>query len=187
MATGAIPATTVDPTSRLVENARHGDRAAFEALLRRRLDDLFRISWAILGDERDARDATQDACLMAWRRLPTLRDPASFDAWLTRIAVNGCRMRLRSRARVREIQVPELEAAAPIADDPAATLADADAIARAFDRLDPDARAILVLHHLRDLPVASIATVLGVPVGTIKSRLHTARAALARAIEREQR
>ena len=175
MSSGAIPAAIVDRTSRLVDDARHGDRAAFEALLQVRLDDLFRTAWAILGDERDARDATQDACLMAWRRLPTLREPSSFDAWLTRILVNGCRMRLRSRARVREIHVPDLEPAASLSDDPAATFADADA------------RAILVLHHLRELPVASIASVFGIPVGTVKSRLHTARAALARALEREQR
>jgi len=187
MSSGAIPAAIVDRTSRLVDDARHGDRAAFEALLQVRLDDLFRTAWAILGDERDARDATQDACLMAWRRLPTLREPSSFDAWLTRILVNGCRIRLRSRARVREIHVPDLEPAASLSDDPAATFADADAIARAFDRLDADARAILVLHHLRELPVASIASVFGIPVGTVKSRLHTARAALARALEREQR
>ena len=77
MSSGAIPAAIVDRTSRLVDDARHGDRAAFEALLQVRLDDLFRTAWAILGDERDARDATQDACLMAWRRLPTLREPST--------------------------------------------------------------------------------------------------------------
>jgi RNA polymerase sigma-70 factor, ECF subfamily len=183
----AQPASPVSPAIDLVERARRGDTVAFEALLQERLDGLFRTAWAILGDEADARDATQDACLLAWRNLPRLRQPDRFDAWLTRVLVNGCRMRLRSRAHVREIRMePDLDRPGPQADDPASH-AEADAIARAFDRLSPDARAILVLHHLRHQPVTSIALALGVPPGTVKSRLHTARAALAQALERERR
>src|SRR5512143_460443 len=87
----------------LVELARRGDTAAFEALLHGRLDGLFRRAWAILGNEADARDATQEACLSAWRQLPRLRDAAAFDAWLARVLFNACRMQLRRRARVREV------------------------------------------------------------------------------------
>ena len=65
--------------------------------------------------------------------------------------------------------------------------AETDSIARAFERLDPDARAILVLHHVRHEPISTIAAALQVPPGTVKSRLHTARVALARALERERR
>ena len=172
---------------RLVELAQCGDATAFEALLRPRLDGLFRTAWAILGDEADARDATQDACLTAWRNLPRLRDPARFDAWLLRVLVNGCRMRLRTRARIREIRMtPEFDRAGPSTDDPA-TGSEAELVARAFDRIGVDARTILVLHHLQHQPVATIAAVLGVPAGTVKSRLFTARAALTQALERERR
>jgi len=171
----------------LVQRARRGDAAAFEALLRDRIDGLFRTAWAILGDEADARDATQDACLAAWRHLPRLREPDRFDPWLSRVLVNVCRMRLRSRTRVREIPMaPDHDRPGPASDDPGSH-AEADAIARAFDRLDADARSILVLHHLRHQPVTAIAVALGVPPGTVKSRLHTARAALARALESERR
>jgi RNA polymerase sigma-70 factor, ECF subfamily len=182
-----IASSTESESARLVERARRGDAIAFEALLRSRLDGLFRTAWAILGDEADARDATQDACLTAWRSLPRLRDPARFDAWLLRVLVNGCRMRLRSRARIREIRMtPDLDRAGPSTDDPA-TGCDADTVARAFDRISADARTILVLHHLQHQPVATIAAVLGVPTGTVKSRLFTARTALAQALEREGR
>ena len=176
-----------DATVALVERARQVDALAFERLLRDRLDGLFRTAWAILGDESDARDATQDACIAAWRNLPGLREPERFDAWLTRVLVNGCRMRLRTRMRVREIRLePDFDQAGPATDDPSST-ADADLITRAFDRLTADARAILVLHHLRHEPVMSIALALGVAPGTVKSRLHTARTALANAIEMERR
>ena len=171
----------------LVERARHGDTLAFEALLSTRLDKLFRTAWAILGSEADARDATQDACLSTWRQLPRLRDVERFDAWLSRILVNACLLQLRRRARVREIPMtPAHDREAPSGADPAA-IVDADAISRAFDRLDPDARALLVLHHLRHEPVASIATALGIPTGTVKWRLHAARAALEKALAGERR
>ena len=87
-----------------VERARTGDRAAFEVLVRSRVDRLHRTACAILGNEADAYDATQDAFLSAWQQLPRLRDVDAFDAWLTRIIVNACRMRLRARRAVREVQ-----------------------------------------------------------------------------------
>jgi RNA polymerase sigma-70 factor (ECF subfamily) len=185
----APAAVSADETATvsLVERARNGDPVAFEGLLRDRLDGLFRTAWAILGDESDARDATQDACIAAWKNLRGLREPERFDAWLGRVLVNGCRMRLRTRTRVREIRLqPGYDRPGPATDDPSTT-ADADLVARAFDRLDADARSILVLHHLRHEPITSIAVALGVPPGTVKSRLHTARASLARAIEMERR
>ncbi len=171
----------------LVERARQGDSAAFEALLTGRLDKLFRTACAILGSEADARDATQEACIATWRQLPRLRDVERFDAWLSRILVNACLLKLRQRARVREIPImPAHDRAAPVEGDPDA-IGEADAISRAFDRLTPDSRAILVLHHLRHEPVSSIAASLGIPSGTVKWRLHAARAALEKALAGERR
>jgi RNA polymerase sigma-70 factor, ECF subfamily len=170
----------------LVERARRGDVVAFETLIDARVDVLYRSAWAILGNEPDARDATQDACLSAWRNLPRLREIDRFDAWLGRVLVNTCRSLLRRRVQVREIPMArDVDAAHPIALDRA--VEDADTLARAFDRLSADERAVLVLHHLRHLSVAAIATTLDIPVGTVKWRLHAARQSLDYALERERR
>jgi len=176
----------------LVEQARAGDRVAFERLVEPWIEPAFRIALAILGREADARDATQDALLDAWRNIRSLRDPDRFDAWLGRIHVNACRGigRRRGRSAVREISLSML----PDPDEPASRgrdleeeSASADELEHAFDRLSVEQRTILVLHHLERQPVTRIAAVLGIPEGTAKWRLHAARAALERALEEERR
>jgi RNA polymerase sigma factor (sigma-70 family) len=191
---GAELEPTAARTSRglLVERARAGDREAFEALLERWLVPSLRTAYAIVGSEADARDATQDAFLQAWRELPRLRDPGSFDAWFNRILVNRCRT-IRHRGRrvtVREIHLSILPEAGepavldPPGDDGAVSL---DAFEHAFRRLSIQDRSILVLHHLQHLPVTDVAAGMGIPVGTAKSRLFAARKALERALEAELR
>lgn len=81
----------------LVEQARRGDRAAYDAIVRWKVETVYRTARAILGNDQDAEDATQDALIAGWRRLPSLREPDRFDAWLGRITVNECRMVLRRR------------------------------------------------------------------------------------------
>ena len=135
----------------------------------------------ILRTDWDARDACQDAFASAWRELPRLRDPARFDAWLDRIVVNRCRTLLRRRkARVREISIddagdpsPELTGPSPIE-----ALADEDLVRSALARLSPDQRLVLVLHHGEGRPVKEIASLIGVPSGTVMWRLYKARKAL---------
>ncbi len=177
----------------LVELARAGDRLAFGALVERRLDAAYRIARAILGDEADARDATQETFLAAWRDLRRLRDVQRFDAWFDRILVNSCRQTLRRRGRrtIHEIAaselidpVDELRASGEAPDDRTVSL---DTLERAFERLSPTDRTILVLHHLEGRPVEAIAAQFAIPSGTAKSRLHAARAALERALEAELR
>lgn len=176
----------------LVEGARSGDRSAFDTLVRSRMDAVYRTSLAILGSEADAADATQETFVSAWRHRHALRDPDKFDAWLGRINVNACRaqLRRRNRTKVREVRLfdPE-DAREPASPDRllADRTADADAFDRAFARLSVDDRSVLVLHHLQERPVAEIAAVLGAPAGTIKSRLHRARAALESALAKESR
>jgi RNA polymerase sigma-70 factor (ECF subfamily) len=176
----------------LVERARSGDRLAFAALVRDRIDAVYRTSLAILGGPADAADATQETFVSAWCHRESLRDPDRFDAWLGRINLNACRaqQRRRGRASVREIPLldPEddSEPASPERSHADRT-ADADLFDRAFARLSVDDRALLVLHHLQERPVAEIAAVLGAPVGTVKARLHRARAALESALARESR
>jgi len=178
----------------LIEQAQKGDRGAFDALVRRKVDAVYGTALAILGHEADAQDAVQEAFVAAWRSLGALRDTDRFDAWFGRILVNTCRMSLRRR-KVRQIEVTdgsildgsgarERAAGGPAFDD---VTASAESFDRAFGRLNADERAILVLHHREDLPVADIAARLGIPAGTVKSRLFAARRALERAIAREDR
>ena len=176
----------------LVDQARTGDRAAFDSVVRSRIDTVYRTSLAILGNPSDAADATQETFVSAWCHRNDLRDPANFDAWLGRITVNACRSMLRKRSRKAVREIPLID---PVSErEPASTeqpldvrTAAADAFDRAFGRLSIDDRAILVLHHLQERPVAEIAATFGAPVGTIKARLIRARAALESALAKESR
>lgn len=179
----------------LVERARHGDRHAFDRLVASRLTPTFRLARAIVGDTRDAEDATQEAFLNAWRNLPRLRDTAKFDAWFGRIVVNEARLTLRRRGRVMTVPVDVIDvhdddrptSSIPGSHDPSIdAIAASDALQRAIDRLTIEQRTILALHHLEERRVADIAALLGVPVGTAKWRLHEARAALERAMETQR-
>ena len=179
----------------LVRRAQTGDAAAVGRLVDTRIDRCYRLAWSILSNDADAADATQDALVSAWRQLPRLRDPAVFDGWLNRIVANAALMARRHRVRLREVSVrPTGPAAERPAPEPRQDLhartqmdemVDNDAIGRAFDRLRPQDRMILVLHHLEERPVAEIARSLGIPVGTAKWRLHAARGALEKAMEAE--
>jgi RNA polymerase sigma-70 factor (ECF subfamily) len=182
----ALPSSLPMPARiELIGRAAKGDPAAFEQLVTTHADRGFRIARAILGNDADARDATQDAFISAWRDLPRLRDPEQFDGWLRRILVNACRAQLRRRTRVREISLdvtPDRRAGGPTVAD---QVGDTDLLAHAFERLDPPKRSILVLHYFDHQSVAAIASALGVPQGTVKWRLSDARAALTRALTAE--
>jgi RNA polymerase sigma-70 factor (ECF subfamily) len=161
----------------LLVRARSGDREAFELMVVAKGEPLFRTALAILGNEADARDATQETFVSTWRQFGRLRDVDRFDAWIGRILINECRMALRHRRRVREV---------PISDSPdspampqAAESTDSTDFDDAFNRLSVDQRAILVLHHLHGYGVSEIAAWLGIPSGTVKWRLSRARKALA--------
>jgi RNA polymerase sigma-70 factor, ECF subfamily len=172
----------------LVDLARSGDAAAFESLVRSRMDATYRLSLAILGDGADAADATQETFVAAWRQLPRLRDLDRFDAWLQRVAVNACRMTLRARGRrrVREITMTQFgDAERDLAAAPARS--DADLLRSALRHLTPDQRAILALHHFEGRPVAEVAEILGIPAGTAKSRLFKARSELDKALREGRR
>ncbi len=157
--------------------------------MRARMDAIYRLSFAILGDEADARDAAQDTFVAAWRQIGRLRDPERFDAWLQRIAVNAARMVHRGRRRrgVREIPASRVGGVTALPATASPAEADARTLDVAMRRLPVEQRSILVLHHLEGHPVADLATILEIPVGTVKSRLHTARRALQAAIDAEAR
>jgi RNA polymerase sigma-70 factor (ECF subfamily) len=192
--TVARPLGESDVDRSLLELAAHGDAEAFDMLIRPRLDRLFRMAMAITRNESDARDAVQEACVSAWRELPRLRDRERFDSWVAQILVNACRglLRRRRRVRVREIPADEIVAGAPgytrlTSAGPAEAIGEVEAIQRAFGRLDPGTRSLLVLHYVEERPLAEIGRIVGAPVGTIKWRLSRARQALDRALEVEER
>ena len=144
-------------------------------LLRARVGEAYRLARAILLDDRDAEDAVQEAVLSAWRRHGSMRDVAKFDQWFERILVNQCRDQLRKRGRALPLAAP------PIGFDPAAprpeTGTDAE-LDRALASLGLDHRIVVVMRYLQDRTVDDIASRLGIPAGTVKSRLHNALKAL---------
>jgi RNA polymerase sigma-70 factor (ECF subfamily) len=169
----------------LVSRARAGDREAFGQIVLATGEQHLRTALAILGNEADARDAVQEAYVSAWRGLGGLRDVERFDAWLGRIMVNECRMALRRRGRVREIQMPAHLEGRTSGHQPAHQPDRDGGFDAAFERLNADQRSILVLHHLHGYGVGEIAARLGIPGGTVKWRLSRARAALRAELARD--
>ena len=150
-----------------------GEPRTFESLVELRLDRGFRLACAILGDDREAEDALQDACLTAWDRRRSLRDTERFDAWFDRILINRCRDGLRARQRQR-VRAIALEARARLEVGGSASVESDLALDEAVDALDADHRIVVLLRYWQDLPLEGIAERLGVPLGTVKSRLHYA-------------
>jgi RNA polymerase sigma-70 factor, ECF subfamily len=166
----------VDQTA-LVERASQGDHEAFGILVGVRLARLDTAARLILRDPELARDAVQEATLRAWRSLRGLRDPGRFDAWLHRLTVNACLdLARRRRSRVIEIELTPLHDAS--VQDSTSQVTDADYVERMLAGLDPAQRAVVVLHYYLDLSLPETAAALGIPVGTVKSRLNRALGAM---------
>jgi RNA polymerase sigma-70 factor, ECF subfamily len=170
----------------LVEQAMAGDLEAFNELVRRRIDQLYAVARLILRDSERAADATQEALVAAWRDLAALRDADRFESWLRRLLVNACYQQARRDRRRRhyEATVTSVDRTSP---DPAVGLADRDEIERGFRHLDEQQRALVVLHYYFDLPIAETAASLGLPVGTVKSRLHRTAQLLRASLEADAR
>ena len=157
----------------LVVQASRGDRDAFATLAQATVDRCYGLAFRILRDHHRAQDATQQALLGAWRDLPTLRDPERFEAWLYRLVVHACYVEARTQRRWTA-RVQAIRGGDENADDPARTIVDRAALEHAFRGLSPEHRSVVVLHHHFGYPLTEIASVLGIPVGTARSRLHYA-------------
>ena len=156
----------------LVERARKGDHDAFAELAGAAISRLDATAWLMIRDADRATDAVQNALVRAWRDLPTLRDPDRFDAWLHRLLINACIDEIRRVRKHRlDVDITDLSDP-PFVADAASAFADRDELERGFQRLGPDERAVLVLHHYLDLPLPLVASTLGIPLGTAKSRLY---------------
>jgi RNA polymerase sigma-70 factor (ECF subfamily) len=149
-----------------------GDRGAFDDLTRASIGRLYGIARLILRDPERAADATQEALVAAWRDLSALRDPNRFEAWLHRLLVRACHRDARRERRRRRVEIHDVSMVdRPGQDDLRAFLLQ-DQLDRAFSRLGIEERAVIVLHHVEGFTLPAIAELLGVPVGTTKSRLH---------------
>jgi RNA polymerase sigma factor (sigma-70 family) len=162
----------------LVERARAGDHTAFAILARSAFGRMYGAAKLILRDQYAAEDAVQEALLLAWRHVATIRDPDAWDVWMYRLTVRVCyRVARARRAReVRELHV-RLDRPASVTDFTGA-LAERDRIMAVLTDLPLEQRAVIVLHFYLDLSMVQAAAVLDVPVGTAKSRLHRALEAL---------
>jgi RNA polymerase sigma-70 factor (ECF subfamily) len=172
----------------LVERARKGDHDAFAELAGAAISRLDAAAWLILRDTEQAKDAVQNALVRAWRDLPALRDPDRFDAWLHRLLVRACIDEARRLRRHRvDMELAEIDVADRSFGTHESTIADRDQLERGFLRLDPEMRAIIVLHHYLDLPLPAVASTLGIPLGTAKSRLHRALGLMRAALDADAR
>jgi len=155
-----------------VERASAGDREAYELLVHQVGRSLFRVAHRILRDLDAAEDAVQRALVDIWRDLPLLRDLDRFDAWTYRLVVRASLD--EARQRKRHAHVGERPPEAPVSPAASGMVIARDALERAFARLTPEHRAVVVLHHYAGFPLADIAAIMGVPYGTVGSRLHYA-------------
>jgi RNA polymerase sigma-70 factor (ECF subfamily) len=171
----------------LIERCRAGDIAAFEPLVEKYRQRVWRLAYNVLRDREEAWDVAQEAFVRAWQALPSFRGQSAFYTWLFRIVMNVASDRARSRAaRGRAFgteRVPEEELDRVLVDQPAHTSPDAVAagaerrekIERALAALSDDHRRIVVLSDIEGLSYKEIADVLEIPMGTVMSRLHNAR------------
>jgi RNA polymerase sigma-70 factor, ECF subfamily len=174
---------TVTTDEQMVERALSGDPEAFGEIVRRWERRIFALAFGMLGREEDARDATQETFLAAFRNLRGFRGEAKVSSWLHRIAVNQCITRQR-RAKVRSETALEDEAeknsavfALPEDVSPARAAEYGEvssAVRKAVCALPADLRQVVVMKEFEELTFQEISGVLDVPLSTVKSRLYTA-------------
>lgn len=187
--TGRFSSVSKDEES-LLECARAGDAAAFASLVMPHREAIFRLTQRILHNREDAEDAVQTAFLDALRHLDAFQGRSRFSSWLTRIALNAAFMRLRSSRRRIETSLDEklqhdtarfeVAEARPNPEQECAVREARVLLAKAIDRLGPLYSQVLQMLHVEELSAKEAARILGVPVGTVKARLHRARSRVTR-------
>lgn len=170
----------------VVVRAQGGDQAAFAQLATEGGRRMNALAVGILRDRTLAEDAVQQALLSIWKDLPQLRDPARYESWSYKLLVRACYAESRKRKR-RQAEVYGVETREPAAGDDIGSVADRDQLDRCFQRLSPEHRSVVVMHHYLDMPLEAVATALGIPPGTARSRFHRAMASLRAALEADDR
>ena len=157
----------------LIGRCLSGDAAAFQPLVERYYDPLFRVAARMLHDREDARDATQTAFLKAYQGLSTLDRARPFFSWIYRILVNDCLNRLRARRPMDTLDHVD-ERPAPVTDGVEAGETQHQ-VRAALLKLTPEQREVVMLRHFGAMSYAEMAAALGIPVKTVKSRLFSGR------------
>jgi RNA polymerase sigma-70 factor (ECF subfamily) len=188
------PAGSGKPADLLLEAFRQGRPGAFDAIVRAHQDRVYAFCARMLSDREEALDVSQDVFLSAWRNLAAFRGESALSTWLLRIAANRCLNRIRQRksAASREEPWPDADAdgegpgfqpASPEEGRPDRVAENREMgaiLSSALGRIDPDARWLVLLSDVEGFSYEELAEMAGVPVGTVKSRLHRARMALRR-------
>ncbi len=171
----------------LVERARSGERAAFESLFHRHQDRIYTLALAIAGNPSDAKDVVQETFVRAYKKLGSLRGDRGVLAYLRRTATNAAIDVIRARRSDREVSLESFADGGESIADPAngadrfvEAMSDSNSLMEALLSLPDDQRFVVVLHHLEGARVSEIAKILGVPTGTVKSRLGRGRESLRR-------
>ena len=185
-ACGAVRRTGERVDQDLVIRAQGGDRVAFEQIVNGSFDRSHAVAMRLLRDSQLAEDAVQQAMVNVWRDLPRLRDPSRYDAWSYKLLVRACYAEYK-RAPKWMPAIEEGSPTEPRTGDPYLAVFDRDQLERGFRRLSMEHRTVIVLHHYLDLPLDEVGRVLGVPTGTVKSRLHRALAEMRAALEADAR
>lgn len=171
----------------LIHRSQQGDTAAFASLYERYYRTVFRTALYLVRDSGLAEDITQEAFITAFKEITRLRTPAAFRTWLYRLVVSRTTRALRNEGRPRSVSLDLLpESQVPADLDPAKTVEDDEEVSilrTAIAELPVDLRLVVLLHYFSGLRVAEVGQVLGIPAGTVKSRLYTARCRLAAALD----
>lgn len=169
----------------LVTRAKGGDHEAFTRLVDGSVDRLYTVANLVLRDADRAQDAVQEALVSAWRDLPALRDPEAWDAWLYRLTVRSCYRQARRERRRALVERQAMRDAATDQGDVVPLFVERDRLEHELARLPVEQRAVLVTHFYLGCPISEVAEILGIPVGTTKSRLNRGLQALRDAFSSE--
>jgi len=157
----------------LALRAQAGDREAFDRLFRLLQEPLYRYIFSLVGARAPAEDVLQEVFILIYRKIRWLREPELLRPWVYRIATREAFKHLKRERRWTDKAEDESalqDLPAPSRDETAPEIG-AQLIAQLVERLSPASRAVIVLHYLHEMPLAEIAEVMGVAVGTVKSRL----------------
>lgn len=172
--------TTPADDRRLLARVAEGDHEAFTTVMSTHENRVFSVCLRIMGDREHALDATQETFLTTFRKADQFEGKSAVGTWIYRIAVNTCYDMLRKEKRRRAEPLPEfVDPADQRAEDTIEAVALRPELQRALANLSPDFRAAVVLADIEGLGLSDVATILDVPVGTVKSRVFRARRLLA--------
>jgi RNA polymerase sigma-70 factor, ECF subfamily len=174
------PSVPSESDEKLASRAARGDAAAFEQLVVRYQDKLFTLALRVTSSEADARDCVQEGLISAWRSIDRFRNDARFSTWIYRIVVRKAYDVLERRKRL-PVPTDDLSALTAAAD----TSGHVD-LMQALERLEPDFRTVIAACDIVGLSMDEAAELLSIPPGTVKSRLHRARSALAQILDPER-